>query len=175
MTRPIRSLLANRSGATALEFALVAPIFLGLVFGTFEAGWMMTKATLLDRALDLTVRQVRIGAAGAPKTQAAIRQAVCDQTLVIRDCMNAMTIEMIAVQSASDFPTSEATCVDRGASVKPTTSFRAADRSTIMFIRACVVSDPLTPLIGLALHMTKDSLGGYRIVSTSAFMNEPEA
>ncbi len=50
---------ADRTGAAALEFAIVAPLLLALAFSTFEAGWMMTKTILLDRALDIAVRAVR--------------------------------------------------------------------------------------------------------------------
>ncbi|WP_062210328.1 TadE/TadG family type IV pilus assembly protein [Aureimonas sp. AU12] len=169
----VRTALGDRSGVTALEFALVAPLFLGLVFSTFEAGWMMTKATLLDRALDVTVRDIRIGGTGAPQTQSEIRDAVCAEALVFLDCAKSLTIEMNPVTTAADFPSTAATCIDRGAAVQPVVNFRAAQRSATVFIRACVVSDPLTPLLGLALHLPKDSRGGYRLESSGAFVAEP--
>src|ERR1700712_3263270 len=62
-------ILRDSSGATAVEFAIVVPVLLCLIFSTFEAGWMVTKSTMLDRALDTVVRKVRVGASGAPTTQ----------------------------------------------------------------------------------------------------------
>lgn len=169
----LRRLVGERSGTAALEFALVAPVFLAIVFSTFEAGWMMTQATLLDRALDLTVREIRIGASDAPTTESQIRKAVCARAMVIPGCEDAATVEMRLVEKGSDFPTAAATCVDRGTAAHPVTSFQNAARAKITFIRVCVVVDPFTPLIGLALQLQKDTKGGYRLVTNSAFLSEP--
>lgn len=164
--------MRDTSGATAVEFALIAPVLLALIFSTFEAGWMVTKATMLDRALDTVVRKIRIGAAGAPTTQDQIRTAVCNETLVIFDCLSSLTVEMTDVSSTA-FPASGAVCVDRGSSVAPVVSFATGNRGSIMYVRACATTDPLTPLLGLALAMPKDSKGGYYLLSSSAFVNEP--
>lgn len=165
--------VAERAGAAALEFALVAPLFLALVFSTFEAGWLMTKAMMLDRAVDLTVREIRIGAAGAPKTQEAIKAAICARTLVLPACFTALLVEMIPIESAADFPSDAARCVDRSGKVKPVIRYVEGERSEVMYMRVCAVTDPLTPLLGLALALPKDSTGGFRLVSDTAFMNEP--
>jgi len=42
-----------------------------------------------------------------------------------------------------------------------------------MYVRACVVVDPLVPGIGLALHLPLDPTGGLAMVSYGAFTNEP--
>ncbi len=47
--RILRSL--NESGATAVEFALVLPLFLLVIFGIFEYGWLMTQQILLNHAV----------------------------------------------------------------------------------------------------------------------------
>ena len=169
----MRSLQANRSGATAIEFAILAPIFIAVLFSTFEIGWLITKSTLLDRALDLTIRQIRVGATTAPKSQQAMATMICDKLYVIPDCSKALTVEMTKIASAADFPSNGATCVDRGDKFTPSVSFSAGGRAEIMYVRACLVSDALTPFIGIAFHFIKDSKGGYSIVSSSAFMNEP--
>ena len=175
MSRSITSFQRSRSGATALEFALIAPLLFSLVFSTFEAGWMMTKTMMLDRALNATIRQVRVGGPGAPTTQDLFKKKVCDEAMVLPDCVNAITVEMTEVKTASDFPTANATCVDRGSKIKPVVVFNTGSRSSIMFVRVCIVTDPFTPLFGLGLQFAKDSKGGYSIVSSSAFMNEPSA
>ncbi|MBB3997586.1 TadE/TadG family type IV pilus assembly protein [Aureimonas pseudogalii] len=169
----LRRLCGERRGSVALEFAIVAPIFLAIVFSTLEAGWMMTQATLLDRALDITVREVRIGGPDAPTTEPQIRKAVCDRAMVIPGCEAVATVEMRLVEKASDFPTAAATCVDRGTTARPVTSFQSAARAKITFVRVCIVVDPITPLMGLALQLPKDAKGGYRLATSSAFLSEP--
>lgn len=164
---------ANRTGAAALEFAIVAPLLLALAFSTLEAGWMMTKTILLDRALDIAVRAVRTDK-NAPKTQADMKKAVCAEMLIVPGCEQALLIEMTKVTAAADFPSNAATCVDRGAAIQPVVSFTTGEGESIMFVRACLVTDPVAPFIGLGLQMPKDSKGGYSIVSASAFTNEPD-
>ncbi|WP_224000874.1 TadE/TadG family type IV pilus assembly protein [Aureimonas sp. SA4125] len=173
MRRALKSLLKDRKAATAVEFAFVAPLFFALVFSTIEAGWTMTQGMMLDRALDQTIRLVRLGSADAPKTQDAIRSAICSRTPVILDCRNVLSVEMVQINTPADFPTDAARCVDRSGAVNPTLRFSNGERASIMYVRACAVVDPVTPLMGLALALPKDSTGGYRLVSTSAFMNEP--
>ncbi|WP_168990594.1 TadE/TadG family type IV pilus assembly protein [Aureimonas flava] len=169
-----RRFAQDRSGVAALEFALVVPIFLALVFSTIEAGWIMVRSISLDRALDLAVRKVRINTADAPASQPQMKTAICaNMGLVVPVCEKAMIVEMSVVKTASDIPTTSATCLDRGSSYEPSVTFTTGDRAQVLFVRACLVADPITPLMGLALRLPKDSLGGYSIVSSSAFMNEP--
>lgn len=169
----MRKLSSNRSGATAIEFAILAPIFIAVLFSTFEVGWLITKSTLLDRALDLAVRQIRVGAATAPSSQTGMAAMICDKLYVIPNCKSVLTVEMTRIAKATDFPSTTATCIDRGGSITPAVSFTTGARAEIMFVRACLVSDALTPFLGIAFHFIKDSKGGYSLVSTSAFMNEP--
>jgi Flp pilus assembly protein TadG len=166
--------LHDTSGSTAIEFAIIAPLFLSIVFSTFESGWIVTKTTMLDRALDTTVREMRVGAASAPTTQAQIKTAICAKTVIIADCEASITVEVTDVTKGT-FPASAAQCQDKGSSIQPVVQFSPGERGAIMLIRACVTTDPLTPLLGLALHMPKDSKGGYFIHSSSAFVNEPGA
>jgi Flp pilus assembly protein TadG len=45
-------LVRDTRGATAVEFALVLPLFLAMVFSIFEAGWLMTQTIMQDGALE---------------------------------------------------------------------------------------------------------------------------
>lgn len=167
-----RTFFQNRSGATALEFAMVAPLFFGLVFSTIETGWIMVRSTALDRALDIAVRQVRIG---AEPDQAAMKASICENMkLVVPACASAMVVEMTTVKSASDIPLSGAKCLDRGSTVATTGAYTTGAEQETLFVRACLVADPFTPLIGVALELPKDSLGGYWLVASSAFKKEPK-
>ncbi len=173
MRNGLQGIGTDRSGASALEFALLAPLFFSVAFSTFEAGWLMTRSTLLDRAVSQVVRLVRVADPQAPKTQTEFKQAICDEAMIIPDCINAITVEMTEVTSAAAFPTSSVSCVDRGAQVQPVVAYKEGGRASIMYVRVCAVADPFTPGIGFALSLPTDSKGGYSLVSTAAFMNEP--
>jgi hypothetical protein len=135
---------------------------------------MMTKSMMLGRSMNIAIRQIRIGSDEAATSQSELKQQICNNTLIIPDCVKSLTVEMSPISSASDFPTASAACVDRGSTVEPVVAFTAATRATIMFVRACIVSDPFTPGIGVALDLPKDSKGGYSLVSSTAFMSEPK-
>ena len=42
-----------------------------------------------------------------------------------------------------------------------------------MFVRACMITDPIFPGLGINLGLRKDKSGSYQLVTYTAFMNEP--
>ncbi|HEY3908747.1 MAG TPA: TadE/TadG family type IV pilus assembly protein [Stellaceae bacterium] len=56
----LRALARGRSGATAVEFALVAPMFLALVFGTIEFGRLLWTEQALQQTAIAGARCVAI-------------------------------------------------------------------------------------------------------------------
>lgn len=168
-----RRIFGDRSGAAAIEFALVAPLFFAIVFSTIEAGWLMTKAIMLDRAVERTVRQLRLGTL-PDISYDGVKRAICREAMIFSDCQNSLLVELIPIKTAGDLPANNATCVDRSGTIHPTIRFDPGARAEEVFVRACIVVDPLTPFLGLGLALPKDASGGTSIVSSSAFMNEPE-
>lgn len=167
-----RRFVRETSGASALEFALVAPLFFAILFSVAEAGWMMTRAILLDRALDLAVRELRVDSSDG-LTADAVRRLICDEAMVIPNCARSIAVELSRIQSDTDFPSASPTCVDRNAGAAAAPQFYGSARATIMLIRVCATATPLTPLLGMGLNMQKDGNDDYNLVSISAFMTEP--
>lgn len=58
-----RSLWRDRSGANALEFAILLPVFLPLMFGIIEFGQMFWTQTALQHAVDMAARCATINSA----------------------------------------------------------------------------------------------------------------
>jgi len=151
---------------------MVVPLLFALIFATMEAGWIMVQSIVLDRAVDLTVRELRIGSIANP-TQASLRTKICNNAMVLVDCQRALALELIPITSAASYPTDAARCVDRSSTVDPVLRFSPGQRAQTVFVRACFVVEPLTPLIGLALALSRDSTGAMRIIAKSGFINEP--
>ena len=169
----LRRFIGNRAGAAAVEFALVVPMLLGLIFSTIETGWVMVQTIMLDRALDTTVRELRIGTLTNP-TQTKVRQRVCDQAMVLVDCMQTLALEMVVIQAEADYPTDSERCIDRSTGIEPVLRFNAGARSQTIFVRACFAVAPMTPLLGVGLALPKDGSGAFRIMAKSGFVNEPQ-
>ena len=168
-----RRFIRNRSGAAAVEFALLLPMLLALIFSTIETGWVMVQTIMLDRALDTTVRELRIGTLTDP-TQAKVRQRVCDQAMVLVDCMQTLALEMVVINAEADYPEDTERCIDRSTGLEPVLRFNPGARSQTVFVRACFAVAPMTPLLGVGLALPKDGSGAYRIMAKSGFVNEPQ-
>ncbi|MEO1551415.1 MAG: TadE/TadG family type IV pilus assembly protein [Pseudomonadota bacterium] len=168
----VRRYLSDEGGAATVEFVIIAPLFFAIVFSTFEAGWLMTKSMMLDRGLDMAVRDLRVDLIN-PATKQNIKKAICDYSKILDNCETQIVLEMVNINNINDYPATNAQCYDRVNTVEPVTGFVVGGRSTTMFIRACVVVDPIFPFLGLGLEMPKDPSGGIRMVSYSAFVNEP--
>ncbi|NGP19389.1 TadE/TadG family type IV pilus assembly protein [Devosia aurantiaca] len=160
------------AGAAAVEFALVIPMLLVLVFSTLEAGWMMMQTIMLDRALDQTVRELRVGSFANP-TQEKMRQKVCERAMILADCQAHLALELFPITGSTGYPTDEQRCVNRNSTVAPVLRFTQGARTQTMYVRACFVVSPMTPGMGLGLAMPKDSTGAIRIIAKSGFINEP--
>jgi len=59
----LRALARDRRGASALEFALIAPLFLALTFSILEAGSYFFTLSAVDAANAKAARLIRTGQA----------------------------------------------------------------------------------------------------------------
>ncbi len=164
---------SDTKGAATVEFVILAPILFTTVFSVFESGWLMTKYMMLDRGLDLAVREVRLGL-DPTASETSIKAKVCEYALILRDCETSLMIEMTPIATVADIPTTATTCADRTGGTTPLASFATGARSQIMYVRACAVVDPIFPGMGIGLQLPKDASGGFALLATSVFVNEPE-
>lgn len=165
--------LGDRLGTAAIEFAMVMPLLAVLICSTLEAGWIMVQTIMLDRALDQTVRELRVGTFANP-TQQTMKARVCAKAVVLHNCEVAMALELFPISGqGTGYPTDNTRCVDRNSPIAPLLRFTNGGRSQIMFVRACFVVSPLTPGLGLGMALPKDATGAMRIIAKSGFVNEP--
>lgn len=85
-----RSLLANKEGGAALEFALLAPPLIAMLFGTFQLGWAMNSASIVHDAL---MTQSRALAFNANMTNQQLQTAVRSQVAGLTDRDVTVTID----------------------------------------------------------------------------------
>ncbi len=76
MSRSFRDVARNQAGATALEFALVAPVFLLLLMGTLHAGQMAYGAAALNGAVQAVARNSTLEGAKAAALDAEVEKAI---------------------------------------------------------------------------------------------------
>lgn len=79
MSRPVlRRLAGDRRGATALEFALISPIFIALIFGVFNMGFALYCGAAVRHAVQESSRAVMFN----PNTTADTLKATVVSKLV---------------------------------------------------------------------------------------------
>ncbi|OHV24720.1 pilus assembly protein [Rhizobium sp. RMa-01] len=171
MTGILKRFRRERSGVAAIEFAILAPIVLVLVFSILEAGWIMTQSIMLDRAVSRGSRALQV--ASSNFTYEDLKKKVCDEAIILTNCVKLIRLEFTPISKPSDFPESDTSCVDRSLNIDPVTTYRGGQRSQIVFVRACYVVDPVFPGLGYGLALPKDNTGGVRLTSRFAFVNEP--
>lgn len=163
----------EESGTATMEFAIVFPLFMLIMGSTFELGTLTIRETALERALDLTVRDIRLGTGTAPQHD-ELKQSICDRAPILHDCTDKLRIEMIQLDPrAWTSPADDADCTDASAEVEPVREFTHGQENEMMLIRVCVKVTPLFPTTGLGNVMTKDGAGDYALIAKSAFVQEP--
>lgn len=173
LLRRVTRFLRGQRGNSTVEFALLFPAFMAIFASTFESGLLITRYAMLDRGLDLAVRELRLNT-GAGVTHEDVRARICENTLILPNCEKALHLELVNIpRSGWTMPDARTQCVDRTGEINPTLRFAPGDANDLMFIRACYVVDPIFPTFGLGSSVNRDASGAMRIVATSAFSNEP--
>lgn len=170
----LRAFLRDEKGSVhTIEFVLWVPLFLILIIATIEMGAMTMRHTQLERSLDDTVRMVRLGT-GDDLTHASLKTHICDGASLLADCEATLQLEMIPLDLRSwTNPPTSADCVDTAQSVNPLRHFEAGQDNDLMYLRACYKYQPIAPTGLLAGSFYTDDQGYTRIVSFSAFVQEP--
>ena len=164
--------LADDGGNATMEFVVVFPFVMWFVMTTFETGLIATRMVLFERGLDIATRDLRLGTDPNP-THAALKQKVCENSTILSNCERDLILEVVELDLNSAYPQNQANCIDRTEEIEPTITFNPGGRNRIMFVRACMVVDPIFPGLGITLGLQRDQTGGLQMVTYTAFMNEP--
>jgi len=168
----LRSFRESEDGSMVVPFALWMPVFILLIVSSIELGTLTIRHTQLERALDQTVRDVKIGSGAA--THDELKQAICEKTSVLPGCMTTLHLEMIVLDMRNwSTPPAQADCVDISEEVTPQRNFEHGEGGQMMLLRACYKFQPVTPIGSLNASLRTDGNGYSALISTSAFVHEP--
>ncbi|MBZ8118682.1 pilus assembly protein [Roseovarius sp. LXJ103] len=169
-----RRFARDEDGAVTAEFAVVFPIFMALMILSLELSFVTMRHTMLERGLDMAVRDIRLGTGTAPAHD-AIKQRICAESFVFNNCEENLRLEMIPTDIRNLGNLSDtAQCTDRAETGDPVITFTPGQQNQLMLLRACVKYDPLFPGYALANALESDENGQISIVSMTAFVQEPQ-
>ena len=164
---------ASQAGSATIEFVIAVPIVLAFLFTSIDYGAVMLRQVFLDRAVDIAVRQVRLGNVPAAGLD-TLRQQICAGTILTPNCVANTTIELRPVDQATMGQLSDpAMCVNRDEEIAPVVAFNPGMANDLMLMRVCIAVDPFLRLTGIVHGMAEMSTGGYALVARAAFANEP--
>ncbi len=169
----IRRFRSEEDGSATLEFAILFPFFVFMFCAAVELGMITFRHSMLERGLDLAVRDVRL-TTGANFQHDDIKEMTCNYAGFLPDCRQNLRLEMIPVDMRNfSSPPAEADCVDHSQIVDPIRELRNGQQNEMIFLRACFVFKPIFPLTGLGRHLDTDASGNAAMVAQSAFVQEP--
>lgn len=171
--KTLRRWFRREDGTATIEFVILFPMIMTLFLSAFEVGFFLVRAVLLDRAVDISVRSLRLGTL-SPMTSDELKRQICNNALIFPDCMNAMMVELAPISTTAwNFPANQITCVQRDEAIQPVVDFLPGGQNEIMIVRACAILDPFFGTTPMVMDMPLDVSGGYAIAAASTFVNEP--
>ena len=93
--RRIAGFRDREEGSATIEMVILFPVFMVLFVSSFELGTVMLRQTMLDRSVDMTVRELRLNLVEfepdptlTPTQQLNVfhdllRKRICDRTLIV--------------------------------------------------------------------------------------------
>lgn len=165
----------DTDGSASIEFVILFPAFLAILCSAFESGTMMARNVMLERAVDIAVRDLRLGSAGSLAFD-DFKNRICENTLILANCTDVVQIELQPVDTSTwSGLTADVRCIDEGTTINPIdeTRYALGMANEMMIIRVCALYDPFFSVVNFGMRMPSDGYGNYALVATSAFVNEP--
>jgi Flp pilus assembly protein TadG len=166
----IRPFLGDHSGASALEFALVAFPFILLLLAVLEVGIVYFANFELDNAVSQGARLIRTGQAQAGSFDAgAFKTQVCNHLNAPISCANLM----LDVRHFTNFSGIDLTNpLDANGNLKTSFTYDPGVGGDVVVVRA-FYEWSITAKFPQAIGLSNMGNGDRLLVSTAAFRNEP--
>jgi Flp pilus assembly protein TadG len=166
--RAAAAFLDREDGGPAAEFALVAPIFIVIIYATIQCAIIYIASSFLETGTETTARQVLTNQSTNLST-AQFKQAVCNNLPALFNCGSLM----IGIQPAnSSTITTTAPTFNSDGSLANTMPYQQPQPGQIGVLQVVYQ----WPVIGLPLGWNFANLGNgtYLMMSTQVFRVEPQ-
>lgn len=175
--RGLRSLLTrwrrDRSGTTAIEFAIVGAPFIMMLFGIMGVGLYFFTTFTLENAVEQAGRLIRTGQAQQTgMTSQQFKEKVCELAPTFVSCTDNLRVNVMNYpDSASITPDTLPQCIDGGGNLSALTRYSTGGASEVVLIWACY-EWTLASKIPF-LHLGNMGNGSRLIQAATTFRTEP--
>lgn len=166
--------LACRRGSSAVEFALVAPLFFALTFSIIEGGYFFFVESAVEAANAKAARLIRTGQAQSGSvSKEAFFDEICDTVRLFGDCNARLTVDVARFASfaALAADTAAPVCRDADSAAVDDIPYQTGGSREIVRVRVCYLHKSFNP--GLGMNLQRAAGGQVKMFSTSIFRNEP--
>jgi hypothetical protein len=180
----VRAFLAEERGTATIEFVLLVPIVLTVFFASFESSFFMIKSVMLERSVDIVVRDIRLGVLDDVNHR-DLKKRFCETSALTNpeSCIDKMRIWMQPINTATFvMQTPPRHCMDKSANIDPmvdppAVEFAYGSDNDIMLLHICLLETPLFPTTIVGATLVANNGNGddenYGIIVNSVFVNEP--
>ena len=161
---------SNRGGSTVVEFALVAPMFIALLFAIIETALVFFASQVLETAVQDSARLIQTGQAqNGSYTAAQFKTDVCTRITTMFDCAGGIAVD---VQSYPSFgAVNVASPIDASKNFTNPNNYKPGGPGDIVVVRLFYQ----WPIIVTKFGYDISNLSGSKrlLTATAAFQNEP--
>ena len=171
MGRALSRLARATGGASAIEFAMVAPVFFVLLFGIIETGVLYLAQADLQYAVNNAARKVRTGQVQSGNvTQQAFRDAICSDISAVLSCNGNLSVDVVSYPTFTPANYQSPLNAD-GTLSSNLNHYQPGTSGQVVLLRVVYTWQVATPLLTPFLV---NMAGNFHLLSaTAAFRNEP--
>jgi Flp pilus assembly protein TadG len=164
----------DRRGSAAVEFVLIAPLFFGLLFATFEIILTFLAGTVLENGLQQSARVMFTHqAADSNMTQAEFTQDLCNRVSVLLKCGN-LRVNVSVTAPGADITILNP--IDRNGAFVDSFTYKNPQPQDTVVVSAFYQWPLFLTQLGFSIANVDAGTanGKYLLASTAAFRVEPK-
>ena len=169
----LRRFLRDEDGNATIDFAFWFSLLFVILVAGVEMAHLNMRHAMLERAVDLSVRDLRLGT-GEPPDYDTLRTLICARAAVAATCDENLRLELRVTEARAFAPLEDvAECRNAEEEPHPVRAFEHGRQNELMLLRACLKFRPVLPTTSLGAALDKDLQGYGQVIVTSAFVQEP--
>lgn len=162
----------HEHGATAVEFALIAAVFLWVLVGLVELGMLMLLNNGLEDGVDRAARLLRTGQTQRLNIDVSkFRSHICNQVLLKDSCMRKLIVDVRAYPDFGSIPDLSKPKRDRNGNLNLRAQYVKGAPRQVLLVRAYYDWKFFTPMIGRL--MSNDGSNAFLLSVATTFRTEP--
>lgn len=183
LQKRLRRFRRSEDGSSStIEFLFWFPFFIYVAYSGIDLGLMSFSHANLERALDETIREVRLNRLPPDEdewTHDLLKDMVCERVRHVSTCSDELALEMKSIDPRVGNQLNPSPyCVDTPAEIRDPDGpegidFDRGTSNELMIIRACLQVSPVWGFTMIGGPASRDPDGKWSLFATTVFVHEP--